>query len=97
APYSINSYSMAGEKGAPGSHIGFPIVTAKFCTVVRYKPPSYLSVFGSPVYLFVQCWTGRKGQKSASLLEGVFHHETFAANCLVFQRGPPRLSVITML
>src|SRR4030095_5292393 len=53
---------------------GFPIVTA---TVVRSceTNSSYLSVFGSPVYLFVQCWGSGKKRKLTQLLGLIFQHE----------------------
>ena len=38
---------------------------------------SFLSLSGSPASLFVQCWTGEKGQKSAPLLQGIVQQKTF--------------------
>jgi hypothetical protein len=36
----------------------------------------FLSVSGSHVSLFIQWWTGRKGEQSTPLPQGIFHYET---------------------
>jgi hypothetical protein len=38
--------------------------------------PARLSLFSSPMHLFVQCWAGGKWRKPAPLLEVIFQHET---------------------
>ncbi len=59
--------------------------------------PARLSVFSSPMPLFVQCRAGGKWRKPVPLLEAVFHMRLYDANCLVLVRDHPPLFGITML